>query len=108
MRLKRGAGGVTKDLAPLRARLLAKRLGEQALHRRPLTHIELIGQRLRVERKALQQRGIKLRLDGAHGHVLGVRRFIGLVEVRAGIQQVHATLVTMQSRRLHGERHRHQ
>ena len=61
-----------------------------------------------VQARLFHQQRIKLRLDGADRNVLPIRRFIGVIKVRAAVEQIRATLSIESTACRHGIKHRHQ
>lgn len=84
--------GSLEQLAPLLPCLALEDAREALLQFRPAARIEL-RRRLFLQTEALQQLGIELRFERTDGNVLAVRRFVHVVEMRTGVEQVGAAFV---------------
>ena len=75
---------------------------------RPGGPIHLRRKGFRIEARLLDQQCIELGLDGTDADVFTVRRLVGVVEVRAAVEQVGATLIGEPALSGEGEEHRHE
>ena len=96
------------DGAPLGTRPGLEQRGELLLQLRPARLVHLVRQALAGEAEALEQLLVELRLDRADRHVLPVLALVGVVEVRAGVEQVRAATLVPEARVAEAVEHRHQ
>ena len=90
-----GEAGIAafQQLAPLLARARAEHVGQAQLEQGPACGVQLRVEQRVLYAAALAQLGVELRLDGAYGDVFAVGAGIGVIEVRAAVQQVLSALV---------------
>ena len=95
--------------APIIARSGQEQSGQLVLQQRPARGVEL-GVEIGIVRQSGKpaQFGIELRFDRADRHVLAIQSLVGIVKMRAGIQQVDAAFVTPAHGRAKPPDHAHQ
>jgi hypothetical protein len=100
--------GAFHERAPLLAGLRAEDLGELRLQCRPLGGVHLRSEGLRIESRLLHEERVELRLDGTDADVFAVGRLVGVVEVRATVEEIGAAVGREAALRGEGEEHRHE
>src|SRR5215469_17580314 len=85
--------GAGEDVLPLGSRAGGERRREALAEYRPAVAVVLCGQASIGEPEAGQQGSVELRLQRADRHVFTVGCDVGVVERRAAVEQVDASLV---------------
>jgi hypothetical protein len=88
-----------EDLGPFVARLHGEARRDRRAHRLPLRAVVLRAGEALFQRQEPRKLGEELRLQAGHGDVTAIRRLVGVVEGRAGIEQVRTAPLLPESRR---------
>ena len=93
---------------PLIAGFGAEDGAHPVLHRRPVFHIPLVAEVLRVLSQDFQQCCIELWFDRAQGNIFAIGGFVDLIKMCAAIEKVGAALLAPEARLAGGESAGHQ